>query len=62
MNSTEREREGQTSFVKQMSEKRNGKGERIKVMRSMTWRRFVDENIKRKIKEVVIYYQSYHEQ
>ena len=41
------------SFVNQMSKKRNGKRERIKMTRSKTWRRFVDENIRRKIKEVV---------
>ena len=52
MNSTEREQKGQMSFVKQMSEKRDGKGERIKTMRSITWQRFANENIGRKIEEV----------
>ena len=33
--------------------KRDGKGERIKVTRSITWQRFVNENIRRKIKEAV---------
>ena len=33
--------------------KRDGKGLRIKVMRSITWWRFANENIIRKIKEVV---------
>ena len=42
------------SFVKQMSKKRDGKGERIKVTRSKTWRRFVDENIRRKQRRLLI--------
>ena len=33
--------------------KRDAKGERIKVTSSITWQRFVNENIRRKIKEVV---------
>ena len=39
--------------MKQTVRKSDGKDERIKVRRSITWRRFVDENIRRKIKEVV---------
>ena len=33
--------------------KRDGKYERIKVIRNITWWRFVNENIRRKIKEGV---------
>ena len=33
--------------------KRDGKGERIKVTRSITWQRFTNENIGRKVEEVV---------
>ena len=40
------------SFVKQISEKKDGKGERIKVTRSITWQRFANENIRRKIKDI----------
>ena len=39
--------------VKQISEKMDGKGERIKMTGSMTWRTFMDESTKRKVKEVV---------
>ena len=53
MKSTEREQKGQINFVKQMSEKRDGKSEKIKVMRSITSRRFVDKNITSKIKEAI---------
>ena len=44
--------EGTNEFF-ETDEREKGKGERIKVMRSITWRRSVDENIRRKIKEVV---------
>ena len=33
--------------------KRDGKGEGIKVTRNITWQRFANENIRRKIEEVV---------
>ena len=33
--------------------KRDGKGERIKVMRSITWQRFVNENIGSTVEEIV---------
>ena len=33
--------------------KRDDKCERIKVTRSITWQKFVNENIRRKIEEVV---------
>ena len=33
--------------------KRDGKSERIKVTRSITWQRFANENIRRKVEEVV---------
>ena len=32
---------------------RDGKSERIKVTRSITWQRFANENIGRKVEEVV---------
>ena len=33
--------------------KKDGKGKRIKVTKSITWQRFANENIRRKIEEVV---------
>ena len=44
--------EGTNEFCEGDERKRDGKGKRIKVTISMIWRRFVDENIRRKLKEV----------
>ena len=50
---TEREQKGQMTFVRQMSEKRDSKSERIKVTRSITWQRLVNENRGGKLDEIV---------